>query len=259
MLLEALKERTMKRMQLIAAALCLVMIATIGAGVVVAKQTENPRQSGESSIYFYDVAPTDTNGTGKLQIDVAKHTFVFNGKDFTPDAMIELKAKAEDGSDNVFATGKATPSGNLHIAGEWEAGAALPGEVAAGYQAIGSFTLYNGGWFVIQLKAYYSFDNGATWHETETAIKGIANGHTGFAPDLADLGVPDGNLVRIHAVVVGGKDRTGSEVFQSYPQSYTAWTATYEITGVTWNPTLTYDGYFNAGFPDPCDPPGCVN
>lgn len=245
-------------MQLVAAALCLVMLTIVVAGVVAAKQTENPRHAGASSIYFLDVAATETHGPGTLKIDVDKHTFVFNGKDFTPYAMIELKAKAEDGSDNVFATGKVTPSGNLHIAGTWEAGAALPAEVAADYQAVGSFILHNhNGWFVAQLACYYSFDNGATWHETPS-IAGIAMGHTGYAPDLDDLGVAPGQLVRIHAIVVGGKDRTGSEVFQ-YSQAYTAWTAMYEITGATWNPTLTYEGIFNAGFPDPCGPPGCVD
>ncbi len=250
----------MKRIQLIAAALCLVMLLTVGAGVVAA-QDENLRHAGESQIYFYDVKATETHGTGKLQIDTAKHTFVFNGKGFTPDAMIELKGKAAGDTDfKVFATGQVTPSGNLHIAGTWETGAALPGEVATGYQAIGSFTLWNGGAFVAQLKAYYSQDNGVTWIETpdSKAVKGITYYRTGYAPDTGLLGVPDGALVRIHAVVVAGNDRTGSEVFVSDPHSYTAWTAMYEIQGTTLTSKLIYDGYGNAGFPPDCDPSGCV-
>ena len=145
----------MKRILLIAAVLCLVMLTPVGAGVVTA-QVEDLRHAGESSIYFYDVAATDAHGTGTLQIDTAKHTFVFNGKDFTPDAMIELKAKAEDGSGTVFATGHATPSGNLHIAGTWEAGAALPGAVATSYTTIQGFSLLNYGWFVARLACDYS-------------------------------------------------------------------------------------------------------
>ncbi|MGZ4944304.1 MAG: hypothetical protein ACXVIG_07205 [Halobacteriota archaeon] len=120
----------MKRMTLTAIALCLIMIATVGAGVVAAKQ-ENPHQAGKSSIYFYDVTAPDEHGKGKLQINLDKHTFVFNGQGFTPSQQIELKAKAVGSTDYaVFATGKATPSGNLHKAGTWEA-AAAPANVVA--------------------------------------------------------------------------------------------------------------------------------
>ncbi|MGZ4881375.1 MAG: hypothetical protein ACXV7G_09955, partial [Halobacteriota archaeon] len=111
----------MNRIQLIAAALCLVMLATVGAGVVAAQQ-ENLRQAGASHIYFYDVAPAPdgTHGKGKLQIDVEKHTFVFNGQGFDPSAQIALRARAADSADlRVFASGKATPSGNLHVEGSW--------------------------------------------------------------------------------------------------------------------------------------------
>lgn len=222
------------------------MLTPVGAGVVTA-QEEDLHHAGESSIYFYDVAATETHGTGNLQIDTAKHTFVFNGKDFTPDAMIELKAKAEDGSGTVFATGHATPSGNLHIAGTWEAGAALPGAVATSYTAIKGFFLTNYGWFVARLACYYSIDGGVTWHESAQS-KDIAMRNV-RGSNLSDLGVPDGALVKIHAVVVGGKDRTGSEVFQfvippppppgSHPIS--TW-ENYIIEGVTWNPELIYDG-----------------
>ncbi len=54
----------MNRNTLIAVALCLMMIATAGAGVVSARQDENPKQAGKSSIYFYDVEATDTHGSG---------------------------------------------------------------------------------------------------------------------------------------------------------------------------------------------------
>ncbi len=235
----------MKRLQLIAAALCLVMLLTVGAGVVAA-QGENLRHAGESSIYFYDVKATETHGTGTLKIDTAKHTFVFNGKDFTPDAMIELKAKATDSTDYVvFATGKATPSGNLHIAGTWEKDAA-PAVVGMWRQSIDEFSLWNEGWFAAQLACYYSTDDGITWHES-SAEKSIFKGEKVHV-ELRTLGVPNDALVKIHAIVVGGKDRTGSEVYQynyvspNPGQLHT--TAQYKIQGVTWNPDLWLVGLY---------------
>jgi hypothetical protein len=110
----------MNRTTLIAVTLCLVLIAAVGAGVVAAKQDSNPRQAGNSSVYLYDVVATDTHGSGKLMINVDQHTFVFNGKDFEPSAIIGLRARAADSTDfRVFASGTATPSGNLHIEGAW--------------------------------------------------------------------------------------------------------------------------------------------
>ncbi|MGZ4904668.1 MAG: hypothetical protein ACXV5I_07635, partial [Halobacteriota archaeon] len=72
----------MKRMTLIAVALCLIMITTVGAGVVTAKQDENPSQAGASSIFFFDVKATDDHGAGKFMINVKEGKFVFNGKGF---------------------------------------------------------------------------------------------------------------------------------------------------------------------------------
>ncbi len=114
----------MKRMTLIAAALCLIMLTTVGAGIVAAKQQENPRQAGASSIYFLDVAATGTHGPGTLKIDVKHHTFVFNGKGFTPDKTYTLVDTTTSSGIHVFATGQATPSGNLNLKGTWAKDAA---------------------------------------------------------------------------------------------------------------------------------------
>ena len=218
----------------------LLIIAPAVAVAAPAKQDQNPSHAGQSSIYFYDVAATDMHGKGKLMIDVDKHTFEFNGQDFQPSAQIALRAKAADSPDFViFATGKATPSGNLHIAGTWEEGA-TPAEVVAGtyYQPLCGLKLWNEGWFVAHLACYYSMDGGASWCESAHS-DGITRYGCAVA-SLADLGVPEFALVKIHAVVVGGKDRTGSEVFQYWPY-YHNW-GLYTISGVTWKPSLEYAG-----------------
>lgn len=221
--------------------LCLMMIATVGAGAATAKQDENPGQAGTSSIYFYDVTASDTHGKGKLMIDVDKHTFVFNGQGFDPSAQIALRARAEGSPDYVlFATGKATPSGNLHIAGTWEA-AAAPADVvgATAYPTISALWLWNYGGFVVKIACYYSQDNGVTWLESGHS-PGIEISSDSWAY-LHNLGVPVNSLVKIHAVVVWGNDRTGSEVFEYVsddPEKF----AYYYIGGTTLNNWIEYHG-----------------
>lgn len=100
------------------------------------------------------------------------------------------------------------------------------------------------GWFITKIACYYSKDEGATWIESDHT-DGIARGESKRV-DLEDLGVPEGALVKIHAIVVGGKDRTGSEIFRcshmpcglEYSHRY----ASYYIDGVTWKPVLYFRG-----------------
>ncbi len=233
----------MKLNTVFGAAFWLMMMATVGTGVVNANEDQNPSQAGESSIYFYDVAASDSHGKGKLQIDLVKHTFVFNGQDFEPAAQIVLRARAAGSAEYVIiAIGKATPSGNLHMAGTWEAGAAAE-EVVAGtfYYPVYGFGITNWGWFVCQLACYYSTDGGVTWHES-AHVNGIAKFES-VQSDLGALGVPYNALVKIHIEVVGGKDRTGSEVYQYFYTDY--WEGRhwvyYNIFGATWNPDLEWD------------------
>ncbi|MGZ4864512.1 MAG: hypothetical protein ACXV5H_04725 [Halobacteriota archaeon] len=239
----------MKRMTLIAATLCLVLLATVGAGLVTAKQQANPRQAGSSSVYFYDVAATDTHGTGKLIVNVDKHTFEFNGQGFDPSVQIALRARAAGSTDYiVFATGKATPSGNLHIAGTWEA--AAPVEVVGGsyYPPLYSFYLHNIGGFVAKVACDYSTDGGVTWHRS-----GHTDGTAIWTYKMAyldDLGVPADALVKIHVIVVGGiggaSGKTGSEVFQHFGYAYDPAScryADYTISGTIFKNKLEYDGY----------------
>ncbi len=237
----------MKRIQLIAAALCLIMLTTVGAGVVVAKQTENPRQAGSSHLYFYDVTATGTHGKGKLQINVDKHTFEFNGQGFEPSAQIALKAKAEDSSEYaIFATGKATPSGNLHIAGTWEA-AAAPAEVVGVFYGETTYgvRIDNFGDFFARVMCLYSTDGGVTWHESKLADVG-PTGDT-LKISCSDLGVPDHALVKVYVQVVGGvggaKGKLGSEVFESDNSVYPQYYASYHIYGTQFKNTLVWWGF----------------
>jgi hypothetical protein len=105
------------------------------------------------------------------------------------------------------------------------------------YTPIYGFTLQNEGWFLAKIACYYSTDSGVTWHEsghTDNIIKDWGFG----AGYLDELGVPVGAMVRIHVIVVGGKDRTGSEVFQYAPEIHLR--GYYIISGTTGNPKLEY-------------------
>jgi hypothetical protein len=98
------------------------------------------------------------------------------------------------------------------------------------------FYLENSGWFVAQIACYYSTDGGVTWHESDHT-DGIAM-NSSKAVCCGDLGVPADSLVKIHAIVIGGKDRTGSEVYPAYFEN----TVFYSIWGTTWDPTLAWTG-----------------
>jgi len=122
----------MKRTRIIAITLCVLLLTAAGAGVAAAKQEANPRQAGASSVYFYDVAATDTHGSGKLMINLDQKKFAFNGVDFEPGTRYVLHSSTSGSPDlRVFATGKVTPSGNLHVEGVWEGDFADPD--AAGF------------------------------------------------------------------------------------------------------------------------------
>jgi hypothetical protein len=113
------------------------------------------------------------------------------------------------------------------------------------WTSVSFFELHNNGWFVAKLACYYSTDDGVTWKES---------GHTGgigmtdyvYMP-LDALGVPDGALVKIHVIVVGGNDKTGSTVFRYVADNNFYWHGpewVYYIYGTTLNPRLEgpYDG-----------------
>jgi hypothetical protein len=221
--------------------LCLFFVAgsaQAGAGGNSAKQDGQLWQAGESSIYFYDVEPGDTHGDGKLMIDLDKHTFVFNGQGFLPSAQLALQSRAADSTDFVvFAKGKATPSGNLHIAGTWAA-AAPPAAVLLDYQEIVGFWLKNDGYFTAKTAFRYSTDGGTTWtlsSDTSDPIYGGDDRQSQYY--IHD--VPYNALIKLKAEVVWGDDKSASEVFRAVPS--TCW-GYYTISGTTQNVKLSYTG-----------------
>jgi hypothetical protein len=220
-----------------------ILLMSAIAGAAAATHGQNPKEAGQSSIYFYDLAASDSHGKGTLMIDVNKRTFVFNGQDFEPSMQIFLRARAaaSDGY-GIYAIGNTTPSGNLHLSGTWQGDAAVTEIVAdISYPPIIGFGLSNTGGFVVQLACYYSTDAGATWQES-AHIKGITLGMFVHGP-LDALGVPEHASVKIHVEVVGGKDRTGAQVFNFDPDAYTYhWYADYEIHGTTWKPARDFEG-----------------
>ncbi|MHB8108630.1 MAG: hypothetical protein ACYDHW_01195 [Syntrophorhabdaceae bacterium] len=224
----------------------IMLVAIVGMGAATAKQQENPSRAGNSSIYFYDVLASDTHGKGKLVIDVDKHTFVFNGQGFEPSAQIALRARAADSTDYFrFATGKANTAGNLHIAGTWGAGAA-PADVVgySYYPEIFGLWLKNDGAFWVRIACYYSTDGGTTWQESDHAETQFYGEENKVA--LWQIGVPEYALVKIHAVVEAGDDKTGAELFESVSSSVYGsgdpQYAYYTVSGTTQNTHISYNG-----------------
>jgi hypothetical protein len=233
----------MKRNTVIAVVLCLMMITTAGAGAASAKQDENPRQAGKSSIYFYDVESIDDNGYGRLVINTDKKTFVFIGKDFTSNRLFEIKVDTESEFQHI-ATGHSTESGNLHIQGEWEG--TLPEQGTVGicycYPPAYGFILENYGGYIAHIKIAYSTDNGATWKLTDKQTSGISlfESHKVDIDDLLEEDIPEGSsLVKMKMIVVGGGDVTTSEIYSYIHSSPPGYCYPYYIShGPTWNASL---------------------
>ena len=230
----------MKRTTVMAFALCLMMIALVSGaapggvaglpGYDDALAAASNRTAGISSSGSISDLPGYQNA-----LNSSREYGSFGSKQGYQDA---LNARG------ILGT---TPSGAL--LDQWKG---MPGDGAGWeyHQPISALDLLNLGWFVAQMACYYSTDGGVTWHESEH-VTGITNSHSGFA-ELDDLGVPKGALVKMHAVIVGGKDKTGSEVFQyvHYHGYDTGSYAEYWIPGTTWNPTLHYDGLTRWGTPE---------
>ena len=77
------------------------------------------RQERKPPIYQFNVAPVDATGPGKLIINTADQTFVFNGEAFEPGKIHYLLYTTLSGPRAVGSPVTANPSGNLHRTGTW--------------------------------------------------------------------------------------------------------------------------------------------
>jgi hypothetical protein len=149
------------------------------------------------------------------------------------------------GSASTTATGVLVTNGtfpaadvkDLESAQFWVANS-LPGSRAI--DPIYGFELDNIGWFVAKIACDYSTDGGVTWHESGHS-GGITRGNWDEV-SLQSLGVPNVVLVKIHVIVVGGRDNTGAEIFN---YNYTAglqkyYYEPYQISGTTLNNNLVW-------------------
>ncbi len=107
------------------------------------------------------------------------------------------------------------------------------------YGSVSWVELHNNGLFLAQLACYYSTDGGNTW--TESGHTGSIGMTSSRFTALETLGVPDGALVKIHVIVVGGNDKTDPTVFRNvYDNNFwfdgPIWR--YVIRGTTLNPEL---------------------
>jgi hypothetical protein len=223
---------------------CALLISSVGATATV-----SATQIGHSPIYYFDVM---NNGTvvGQVIVNTANAktpTYVLVANGLTSNTKYTFGYTAS-GDMRTLGTAKTTTTGALVMHGTFPAADVKDLQSAqfwvtetppgGSYLPIMDFSLHNSGWFVAKIACDYSTDGGVTWYESGHT-SGIIKGESGTA-QLSDLGVPYGAVVKIHVIVVGGKDRIGSEVFQ-YHSAYAS--ANYRIYGTTLKPTLEYLGY----------------
>ncbi len=241
--------RTMKRI-LIITVLAVLLTSTAGATAAMAAPT------GNAAVRQFDVE-IEGGGTGRLTINPAQQTFVCNGAGAMPGQMYYLSIWFDDGTPSAvtieLGATAAKADGSIHMTGQCTAtmtqldeqsprvniGPRVGGGV---YQPIIGLDLENKGAFVAKIACYYSTDEGVTWHESDHS-SGILTGMIGSVY-IKSLNVPDGALVKIHAIVVAGKDRTGSQVYRYQEVEWPRNWAMYNITGTTLNPTLHYVNYW---------------
>ena len=224
------------------------------AGTVI---TESAAQRGPSTIYQFYVVGNNDEVAGKVIVNTANPqlpSYVLIAPEVTPNTNYTFGYTTPEDV-YTFASMDSPQVGPLVIKGTFpldDLAVLLSSEFwvietppTSGNALINGLYLGNYyGWFITKLACYYSTDGGVTWVES-SSTDGITKGNWGRV-FLSELGVPYDALVRIHAIVVGGKDRTGSEVFQ-YSQfacgKDMSWRfGTYYIDGVTWNPVLSYKG-----------------
>jgi hypothetical protein len=231
---------------------CALLVSTI-APITTAAGVKK----GHSPIDVFDVMH-DGEVVGEVRVNTAKAkttTYVLIADGLTPNTNYTFgyfTLPAED--PHLLGSRDTTKSGVLHMNGilrpedvqDLEAAQFWVTETGPAddyHEWIYGIRLYQDGWFIAQLGVRYSTDGGITWKEY-VLESNLLRGERITMP-LESLGVPEHALVKIHVKVIAGKDRTGSEIFESDYSYFTYWgyrIAEYGIAGTTGNPTLTYYG-----------------
>jgi hypothetical protein len=231
---------------------CALLISTIAPIATV-----SGAHNGHSPIDSFDVMH-DGEVVGEVRVNTAKAkttTYVLIADGLTPNTNYTFgyfTIPAED--PHLLSSKGTTKSGMLHMRGtlspenvqDLESAQFWVTETGTGddyNEWIWGIRLYQDGWFIAQLGVRYSTDNGVTWKES-VLESNLLRGERITMP-LESLGVPEHALVKIHVKVIAGKDRTGSEIFESDYSYFTYWgyrIAEYGIAGTTGNPKLTYYG-----------------
>jgi hypothetical protein len=232
---------------------CALIISSVGATATV-----SATQIGHSPIYSFDVT---YNGTvvGQAFVNTANAktpTYVLVAHGLTPNTKYTF-GYTVSGDMHTLGSANTTTTGALIMYGTFPAADVKDLQSAqfwvtetppgSSYEQIYGMELANEGLFIAKLAFSYSTDGGVTWHESGHT-SGITMGNYASVMPLSALGVPEGALVVIHVIVIGGKDQKGSQVFY-YSNGYLIngdrLVADYKITGTTLNSDLVYHGLYS--------------
>ena len=226
----------------------------------VAQIAESGSQAGHSPVYHFDLTYAGSEiidfgeVVGKMTVNMSKAplpTYVLVARGLTPDTEHTFGYTLADevyviGSTETPKAGAFVVKGNFPIDDEQDLAEAqfwvMERPPGGDYPLINGFDLVNYGWFIAKMACFYSTDDGVRWTQTDNTGK-ITFENSSL--ELIDFGVPEGALVRVYVIVVGGANKTGNEVFQCQHGGRT-WEdiysyAMYSIYGTTFKHTLTYD------------------
>lgn len=102
-----------------------LIVASIGAGIVFAKQAEDANQAGKSPIYKFNVKMLGGENIGKLIVDTEHQTFVFNGKGPIPERKYFLISTL---TWRCLGSAYANKAGNIHMNGTLNPSVGYPTE-----------------------------------------------------------------------------------------------------------------------------------
>ena len=243
-----------KHLSLLFTVACAFLVSTVAPITIV-----SAAQNGHSPIYYYNVM-YDGKVAGEVRINTVnaktpmyvldvdglkpntKYTFGYFNTPVVDPHLLGSNETTNSGALRMHGTLRSEDVQDLESAQFW---VTETGPGSDYHQWIYGIRLIQNGWFIAQLGVKYSNDGGVTWEEY-VLKSNLTRGEDIIMP-LESLQVPENALVKIHVVVIAGKDRTGSEVFEADYSYYTYWgsyIAEYEIKGTTGDPKLTYNGIY---------------